>query len=180
MGVGMTENEQVRLPAELPAEQVVVIVDSREQTPWDLSPLKVVPGTLCTGDVALASAPNIARIERKSLDDLLGCVGRDRDRFDREMQRMLSFPIRVLVIEADWTELEQGNWRSKLTPEHVIGSLMGWAAQGISIHAAGDHTRAGRHAARLLYTIARRRYRELRTMLQASPPTTATDASPCT
>ncbi len=36
----------------------------------------------------------------------------------------------------------------------AIGSLLGWQAAGLSIHMAGDHERAGRHVARILYTIA--------------------------
>ncbi len=154
----------MKLPAKLEPSQITAIMDTREQLQLDLSPLQVQNGTLDTGDYALLGSDHI-RIERKSLVDLLGCVGRDRERFDREVQRLLAFPVRVLLVEATWAQIELGQWRSKLKPEAVIGSLLGWQALGLSVHMFGDHQRAGRHAARLLFTVAKRRYYELRQLL---------------
>jgi len=155
----------VKLPAKLLPESVSAIVDTREQRPLDLAPLRVQRGTLDTGDYSLAGCDQI-RIERKSLEDLIGCVGRERERFDREVQRLLAYPVRVLLIEATWAQIELGQWRSKITVEQAMGALMGWQASGLSIHMVGDHERAGRHTARLLFTVARRRYRELRTLAE--------------
>ena len=59
------------LPAELKAEDVTAICDSREQLPLDLAPLKTVRGTLTTGDYSILGMENIVSLERKSLDDLL-------------------------------------------------------------------------------------------------------------
>ena len=159
------------LPAKLDPSQVVCLVDTREQNPLDLAPLKTVAGTLQTGDYALQGCDEI-RIERKSLPDLIACVGGDRERFDREIERLLAFRVRVLLIEATWEQIESHEpampqWRGKVTREAVIGSLLGWQAAGLSVHMAGDHERAGKHAARLLYTVANRRYRELRTFSQS-------------
>ena len=159
----------MKLPAKLEPSQVTAICDTREQLPLDLAPLRVQVGTLDTGDYSLLGSDHI-RIERKSRDDLLGCVGRDRERFDREVQRLLAFPVRILVIESTWAAIEMGGWRGKITPEQVIGSLLGWQAMGLSVHMVGDHERAGRHAARLLFTVAKRRYRELRALLVTHSP----------
>ena len=150
------------LPAKLDPSSVVCIVDSREQTPLDLSPLSVEVGTLQSGDYALKGCDEI-RIERKSLPDLVACVGSERERFEREVERLLAFRVRILLIESTWPEIEMGGWRGKVSVESVIGSLLGWQARGLSVHMAVDHDRAGKHAARLLYTVARRRYAELRT-----------------
>ena len=154
----------MKLPAALKPENVVAICDTREQTPLDLSPLRTEQASLPTGDYTVRGLEHVVCIERKSLDDLLGVVGRDRPRFEREVQRLLSYPCRVLLVEATWAQIEMGQWRGKITPEQVIGSLLGWQAMGLSIHMAGDHERAGRHAARLLFTVAKRRYRELRSL----------------
>jgi DNA excision repair protein ERCC-4 len=154
----------MKLPATLKPENVVALVDTREQQLLDLSPLRTEQATLPTGDYSLKGLEHVVAIERKSLDDLLCVVGRDRERFDREVQRLLAFPCRVLLVEATWAQIELGQWRSKLKPEAVIGSLLGWQAAGLSVHLVGDHERAGRHAARLLYTVAKRRWRELRAM----------------
>lgn len=155
----------MKLPASLQPENVTAIVASREQQPLDLSPLRTVAGTLCTGDYSIQGLEHVCRIERKSLPDLIGCVGRERERFDREVQRLLAYPVRVLVVEASWPEIELGQWRGNVRPEQVIGSLLGWQAAGLSVHLCHDHERAGRHVARLLFTVARRRYRELRSLV---------------
>jgi DNA excision repair protein ERCC-4 len=86
----------MKLPAKLEPSQVTAICDTREQLPLCLEPLRVQSGTLDTGDYSLSGCEHIVRIERKSLDDLLGCVGRDRERFDREVQRLLAYPVRVI------------------------------------------------------------------------------------
>jgi hypothetical protein len=51
-----------------------------------------------------------------------------------------------------------------LKPSHVIGALLGWQAMGLPVLLVGSHERAGRYAARLLYTTARRRWREARAL----------------
>lgn len=147
-------------------EQITAIIDSREQTPLDLSPLLTEVGTLDTGDYSIKGLEHVVRVERKSLPDLIACIGRERERFEREVSRLLAYPVRVLVIESTWQQVEQHEpanplWRGQITREHVIGSLLGWQASGLSVHMAGDHHRAGQHVARLLFTVARRRWVEL-------------------
>ncbi len=153
------------IPAELLPEAVVAIIDSREQMPLELHPLQTVTGTLTTGDYSVKGLVDVVAIERKSLADLLGCIGQDRERFDREVQRLLAYPTRAVVVEATWPEIEAGNWRSQVTPTAAIGSLLGWIAAGLPIIMAGDHERAGRFVGRLLFTAARRRWREARSLV---------------
>jgi DNA excision repair protein ERCC-4 len=153
-----------RLPAELRPEQVVAVVDSREQLPLNLSPLRSVAGTLTTGDYSVNGLESIVAVERKSLSDLLGCVGQHRERFDREVIRLLAYPTRAIVVESTWADIERGDWQSRITPAAAIGSLLGWIAAGVPVILAGDHERAGRYVSRLLFTAARRRWREARAL----------------
>jgi ERCC4-type nuclease len=162
--IGKADSAARRLPAELRPEQVVAVVDSREQLPLDLSPLQSVAGTLTTGDYSVQGLETIVAVERKSLADLLGCIGQHRERFDREVMRLIAYPVRAIVIEATWADLERGEWQSRITPAAAIGSLLGWIAQGVPIILAGDHERAGRYVSRLLFTAARRRWREARAL----------------
>lgn len=155
----------MKIPADLPPDDVVAIQDTREQTPFDLSPLKTVIGTLATGDYSVRGLEHVVAIERKALGDLLSCVGQERERFDREVQRLLAYPVRALVVEAHWVDVEQHRWRSQVTPAAVQGSLLGWIAAGLPVIMAGDHARGGRFASRILYTAAKRRYRECRQLL---------------
>ena len=159
------------IPSELKPEQVVAIIDSREQLPLDLSPLQTVEGTLATGDYSVQGLQHVVAVERKSLPDLLGCVGQHRERFDKEVQRLIAYPCRAIIIEASWADLEAGEWQSKITPAAAIGSTLGWIAQGVPIIMAGDHARAGRYVSRLLFTAARRRWREARELVAGTKRT---------
>lgn len=158
------------IPSELRPEQVTAIIDTREQLPLDLAPLAVELGTLATGDYSVKGLENIVAIERKSLSDLLGCIGQNRERFDREVMRLLAYPTRCVVVEATWPDLEQGEWRSKVTPAAAVGSLLGWIAAGVPIIMASSHERAGQYMSRLLFTAARRRWRELRSLASKMRP----------
>ena len=109
--------------------------------------------------------PDAVAVERKSESDLLACCGRERERFDREVQRLLAYPTRVLLVESTWSQVEAGEWRSQLKPQQVLGSLLGWIAAGLPVLMTGSHERAGKYAARILFTVARRRYRELRGLI---------------
>ncbi len=166
MTTATIDKPKARLPAELRPEQVVAIVDTREQIPLDLEPLQTELGTLATGDYSVRGLEHHVSIERKSLPDLLGCIGVERERFDREVQRLLAYPVRALVVEATWPDLENGGWRSKVTPAAALGSVLGWIARGLPVVMAGDHERAGRYVSRLLYCAARRRWRESRALVK--------------
>lgn len=146
----------------LKASDIIAVVDTREQTPLDLSPFRVVRKGLTTGDYSILHLEKEISIERKSLPDLLGSIGRDRDRFDAEMKRLLAYPSRMLLIESTIDEIEKGQWRSKLKPSHVLGALAGFQEMGIPVCLAGDHLRASRFAFNHLRLAALRRWGELR------------------
>jgi len=158
---------KISIPAEPRPEQVTAITDTREQTPLDLSPLRTVAGTLTTGDYSVVGLESVVAVERKSLGDMLACFGGERERFEKEVQRLLAYPVRALVIESTWAEFDAGGWRSKIKPASAIGSLLGWSAMGLPVVMAGTHQQAGRYVSRLLYIAARRRWREARALLAA-------------
>ena len=55
------------VPADVSPTDLVAIVDSREQNPLDLQPLRQTIGTLATGDYSLRGLESVIAIERKSL-----------------------------------------------------------------------------------------------------------------
>ncbi len=139
------------------APSPTIIIDSREQTPFEFTNMPSEPGTLDTGDYSVKGLEHRVTVERKSLEDLLACCGRDRDRFKRELQRMRAYRFRLLVVEASAAELEAGEWRSKLKPAHVMGSLSAWMIQyELPIWLAGTHEAGARFVERFLYQAARR------------------------
>lgn len=148
-------------------EKMTAIIDTREQTPVKLLLkkdliLKSEPGTLYSGDYSVKGLEKSVAIERKSLEDMLGCIGRDRERFEREVTRLKGYEVKGIVVESTWQQIESGMYRSRVKPSAAIGSLMGWIASGIPVTMAGDHERAGIFIARMLYISAKRKYEQLK------------------
>lgn len=145
---------------DLRPEDVTVICDTREQRPLALS-LRTVRGTLTTGDYSVVGLEHLITVERKSLDDLVGVIGVGRDRFEREVQRLLAFESKAVVVESSWASFERGGWRSRVTPAAAMGSVIGWEALGIPFHWSTTREDAAHYVSRFLFVAARRRFREL-------------------
>jgi ERCC4-type nuclease len=154
-----------RLPADPQAQWLTALIDSREQQTVSLAPLPSEQASLPTGDYSIRGLEHVIAVERKSLPDLLAVCGRDRERFDREVQRLLAYPARCLVVEGSWADLLAGGWRSELTPQQVIGSVTGWMASGLPVALVGSHEEAGKFIAKFLFIAARRRWREARALV---------------
>lgn len=151
------------LPAEMPLDAITVLIDTRETQPYEFPVFKTQRATLPTADYSILGLEHVVAIERKaSADELAACCGRERDRFDREIQRLLAYPVRALVIEADWTDIEAANWRSRLNSKQVGASLVSWIVRGVPVVMAGNRERAAGIVASMLRRAAIHRYRELR------------------
>lgn len=152
-----------------------ILIDTREQVPWSFM-LPTEPATLDTGDYSVRGLEHLVAIERKSLSDLLGCIGRDRERFTRELQRLRAYRFGWLIVETTLTDLEAGPgpgpwpWQSKLLPAHVLGSLAAWECQfELSIVFGGSHDASGRYAERLLFHAARTVAKEVEAVTAMMP-----------
>ncbi|MGA8641328.1 ERCC4 domain-containing protein [Candidatus Binatus sp.] len=110
---------------------LTVLIDSREQTPL-LFPGGVTTerATLKTGDYSVLAdgvdMRDVVGIERKSVSDLLGCIGGQRDRFERELARLAQFHYRALVIEGTLADLVAATAGRQLTASQVMGSVLAW------------------------------------------------------
>ena len=155
----------MKIPAEPAPSSVIALQDSREQCPWDLAPLQTEIATLSTGDYSIKGLEDVIALERKSLVDLLACLGVERERFQREMQRMLAYSTRAVICECTWQELNAGEWKSRITPTVAVGSVLGWMSAGVPFVFCGSHEEAGKVASRMLYIAARRRWREARGLM---------------
>jgi ERCC4-type nuclease len=154
-----------KLPAGLDPGQITAVIDTREQLPLDLSPLRTVTATLPAGDYSLQGAESTVAVERKSLPDLVMCVGRERARFDRMVQRLLGYESKALVVEATWDDIDRGGWRGQVLPQAVQGSLIGWQTRGLPVFLAGNHAGAAQYVVWFLTLVACRRWREVRRMV---------------
>ena len=99
---------------------MTILVDSREQRPFNFEheryDVQIQPGTLTVGDYSLCGLTDKVAVERKSLPDLVGCLGRERSRFERELQRGAALDAFAVVVEGSWSDLANGNFRSQLNP----------------------------------------------------------------
>ena len=95
---------------------------------------------LATGDYSIIGYESKIAVERKELSDLFNTLGRNRDRFDAEMQRLSEMDYAAIVIEASWPEIcrpkeARGEaWRSKLNPRSVWGTVFSWAQKYPKVH----------------------------------------------
>jgi len=104
-----------------------ILVDTREQAPFAFKGYEVEPktATLPVGDYSLPGFQDRAAVERKSLNDLIGCLmGKDRERFERELARGRHYDLFAVVIEASLANVSQGRYRSDMKPQAALQSLV--------------------------------------------------------
>ena len=128
--------------------------------------MKSEVGTCDVGDYQLADFPNEVAVERKSLADLISCCGTGRERFERQILRLMGIQAKLLVVEGSWAQSEMGQWRSRLTPTAVRNSLLGWMGKGLPISLAGDRDQAEILTREFLSLAWRRRYQQARNTLK--------------
>lgn len=102
-----------------------------------------------------------AIVERKSLADLYGTLGNGRERFVRELERMVEYGYRAIVIEATWAMIMSPNQFLKhptqMNPRSVIASLLAWS-QRYNVHLFPFPDRAV--AERMTFRILERWFRD--------------------
>ncbi|MDL2317075.1 hypothetical protein LJC59_08395 [Desulfovibrio sp. OttesenSCG-928-A18] len=111
-----------------------IVIDSREQAPFTFDHEKytgtmVEVGTLDTGDYSLTGLTDRVAVERKSLPDLVACLGRGRERFERELQRAAALDAFAVAVEASWSDLATGQYRSQLNPHSACQSVLAFTAR---------------------------------------------------
>lgn len=137
-----------------------MIIDTREQAPLDLPTLPSEIGTLPVGDYGIKGfsdwqCPGFV-IERKSIEDLAGSMGKGRDRFRREAEKMRQFGFAAIVIEGGRSQVELGQYRSKIYPISILSGLDAFAVRaGIHIIWAGSRPEAAERIENLARMFAR-------------------------
>jgi ERCC4-type nuclease len=119
-------------------EPFIIVVDTREQRGYTFACItpqpKIETATLRTGDYSLKGYEDQVCIERKSLIDCYGTFGQGRDRFQRELERMVTYQFAAVIIEADWhTIIKRPPVRSRLKPKTIVRSIAAWC-QRFNVH----------------------------------------------
>jgi ERCC4-type nuclease len=94
---------------------------------------------LKTGDYALDGLEDKCCVERKQLEDIFMCCGKDRRRFHAEVERMAEMEFAVVVIEADWREIVnpaeyRPGWESQMSPYSVTETIAAWSIRYPRVH----------------------------------------------
>ena len=85
---------------------------------------------LTTGDYSIAGLESVFSIERKSIADLVSCcVDSNRDRFERELNRLRGYRFKRLLVVGQRCEIELKRYRSAISPAAVIGTLAAFEAR---------------------------------------------------
>ena len=121
----------------------IMIVDTREQKPlFKLKPWIIEAG-LNSGDYSIQGFENIITIERKSIPDLLGTLGKGRIRFEKELNRMNEYKWKGLLIEGLENDVYQPNDFSSMHPNSIYHSLAAIETKwGVNVYYAKDKKHA--------------------------------------
>ena len=106
---------------------MVLVVDTREQDALFQKPPKglvMVRDTLEVGDYSLRGFEGKVTLERKTISDLLGCLGNDRERFKRELEKMRGFEFKAILVEGEEDNLHQHHDFSLMHPEAIRQSVV--------------------------------------------------------
>lgn len=106
----------------------VIIIDSREKSPYKFNKCKTCDGAevakLDYGDYQLKGLPDLIAIERKkNVVELCGNLGKQRERFERELQRMQAAKFRFIVVEDYWSSIFRLKY-SRVHPNALFESIM--------------------------------------------------------
>lgn len=111
---------------------IIIIEDSREQTPLDFSGFRGVESVrqgLKTGDYSIQGYEDAICFERKSVQDLVGTLIGGHERFLREMERMKDFEIKYILVEHSpsivYHYCNTHGWQNKF--DIIIQSLLAYA-----------------------------------------------------
>lgn len=112
---------------ETPNAPLAIVMDTREQAPYDFERfpgVEIVRAGLPTGDYSLPGHERHVAVERKSLDDLVGCLTVGRDRFERELARGRDLECFAVVIEASMEDVARHRYTSRMDPHAALQSIL--------------------------------------------------------
>lgn len=141
------------------AEKIIIIVDTREQAEYSFSAERFVVErrALPAGDYSLAGLEREVAVERKSAEDFVHTVIRERDRFRRELLKLADYPCACVVVETGLDDLLSGAYRSGAHPASVFGAAMSIIIDyGVPVYFCSDRQCACRFVEEYLLRYHRR------------------------
>lgn len=133
-------------------ESMSIIVDSREQDTekarrrykgfrckYDRGKLDygdyafnfTLPNGECIYDIEKPITPCVSVERKMNIGELCQCFGTGRSRFEKEFMRATqnNAKIYLLVENASWEKIYNGNYNSKFNPNALVASTLGWSTR---------------------------------------------------
>lgn len=124
-----------------------IVIDCRESLPYQFNRLllpgrnnrlvccKSLIGYLTAGDYSIVGMESMVAIERKSKADLFHSLGKGRERFEREMERLSMLDWAAVVVEAQFSSiLSRPPKLSSMNPRAVESTIINWSVKYPTIH----------------------------------------------
>ncbi len=105
----------------------VLLVDTREPLDDGWEPFfqtAAVRSKLDSGDYSIVGCGEMISAERKTLDDLIGCLTSSRERFTSELQRGQRIQDFCVIVEAGYYDLMHGEYRSAMSAKSAWESVI--------------------------------------------------------
>ena len=155
----------------------IIAIDTRERLPLRFKHYPTEAATLATGDYSVKGFENSWTTERKSIPDLIGSLTHGRDRFMRELQRMKAYPFRRLLIEGKREDIESHNYRSRATPQSILGSLAAIEIRyNLPIVYAESRLKAAQLIEQWAFYYLREKIKQAQSIIALTEPQTVQDA----
>lgn len=149
---------------------MIILIDSREQTPLDFSgyDCSVQTATLSTGDYSILGLEHKVAIERKSLNDLAQSFTKGRERFERECQRGMGLEVFSVVVEGTWSDLAHSKYKSRINANALMQSIISWQVKyNTPFFFAGNAKGAAFYVVSLFRQYVEQHEKQLRQVLKA-------------
>ena len=158
---------------------MIIVVDQREKAPFGFQGnayegITTETGTLFIGDYSVKGLEESVAVERKSLPDLIMCLSRERDRFEKELIRSKGLDSFLVVVESSFEELAHGRYRSQMDPHAAAQSVMAFGARyRCGFFFAGSRPAAEYVTASFLRQYVKSAEKKFRAVMKASEVKTA-------
>ena len=141
-------------------EQLIeLVVDTREQIPfifkdpWIMVTRKALPA----GDYSLLGYERTVAVERKSLEDFVSTIIKDRERFRRELLILSTYDRACIVVESSLEQIMAGLYGSGASAASVFGATLSIIVDyNVPVYFCGDRQHARNFTEKYLIRCARR------------------------
>lgn len=103
---------------------MIIIIDTREKDEYTFGDIVTIRQKLDAGDYSVAGLEDCIVIERKNLDDFVGTVIYQKDRFHNELCALARMDFAAIVVEASLTDILEHRYKSGVLPASVIGAAV--------------------------------------------------------